>query len=148
MTSSKVRCIDLDKFVVSEISQGQDKRIVPNLAGLDDRFWRGRCSNLWVGKRGRVQSRVTFDGKVRNLGQCVLKFDCPLPEDHQAHIPSTADSPHHHCKLGGSSASISGISVYRGSKRGRRVAMLSRLAKLDCPTTGDRGAALTLVRLE
>jgi len=28
--------------------------------------------------------RVTFDGKVRNMGLllCVLKFDSPLPEDH------------------------------------------------------------------
>jgi hypothetical protein len=34
MTSSKVRCVYLIKFVVSEISQGHDKRIVPYLAGL------------------------------------------------------------------------------------------------------------------
>jgi hypothetical protein len=34
MTSSKVRRVYLVKFVISEISQGQDKRIVPNLAGL------------------------------------------------------------------------------------------------------------------
>jgi hypothetical protein len=34
MTSSKVRCVYLIKFVVSEISQGHDKRIVPNLAAL------------------------------------------------------------------------------------------------------------------
>jgi hypothetical protein len=40
--------------------------------------------------------RVTFDGKVRNLGLCVLKFDSPLPEDHRANILSTADSPRHH----------------------------------------------------
>ncbi len=35
--------------------------------------------------------QVTFDGK----------FDSPLPEDHRAHILSTADSSRHHCKLGG-----------------------------------------------
>jgi hypothetical protein len=46
------------------------------------------------------------------------------------------------------SAAISGTSVYRGSKRGRRVVRRTRRAKSDCPTTGDRGAALTLVRLE
>ena len=48
------------------------------------------------------------------------------------------------------SASISGTSVYRGSKRGKRVVRRPRLAKSDCPTTvgGDRGAALTLDRLE
>jgi hypothetical protein len=51
--------------------------------------------------------RVTFDGKLRNLGPCVLKFDFPLPEDHRAHILSTADSPRHHCKLGGGSAPVS-----------------------------------------
>ena len=34
MTSSKVRCVYLVQFVVSEISQGHDKRIVPNLADL------------------------------------------------------------------------------------------------------------------
>ena len=41
-------------------------------------------------------------------------------------------------------------SVYRGSKRGKRVVRRPRLAKSDCPTTvgGDRGAALTLDRLE
>jgi len=86
-----------------------------------DRFWKGRCSNPWVGRGGRsavgCNPRVTFDGKVRNLGPCVLKFDSPLPEDHRTHILSTADSPRHHCKLGGGSASISGTSVYRGSKR-------------------------------
>jgi hypothetical protein len=58
---------------------------------------------------------VTLDGKVRNfgLGQfvCVLKFDSPPTEDHQAHILSTADSLRHHCKLGGGSASIPGTSV-------------------------------------
>ena len=27
-----------------------------------------QVSQPWVGRRGRVQSRVTFDGKVRNLG--------------------------------------------------------------------------------
>ena len=96
--------------------------------------------------------RVTFDGKVRNLGPvffvCVLKFDSPLPEDHRLNILSTADSLRHHCKLGGGSASIPGTSVYRGSKRGSRVVRRLRLAQSDCPTTGDRGAALTLVRLE
>jgi hypothetical protein len=90
---------------------------------------------------------VTFDGKVRNLGPCVLKFDS-LPENHRAHILSTADSPRHHCKLGGGSASITGTTVYRGSKRGRRVARRPRLAKSDCPTTGDRGEALTLVSFQ
>jgi len=30
----------------------------------------------------RCNPRVTFDGKVRNLGSCVLKFDSLLPEDH------------------------------------------------------------------
>ena len=43
-----------------------------------------------------MQTRVTFDGKVRNLGPwtfcCVLKFDSPLPEDHRVNILSTADS--------------------------------------------------------
>jgi hypothetical protein len=34
MTSSNVRCVYLVKFVVSEVSQVQDQRIVPNLAGL------------------------------------------------------------------------------------------------------------------
>jgi len=29
------------------------------------------------------------------------KFDSPLPEDLRANILSTADSPRHHCKLGG-----------------------------------------------
>jgi hypothetical protein len=101
---------------------------------------------------------MTFEGKVRNLGQFltnfVLKFDwdSPLPEDHRVNILSTADSPSHHCKLGGGSVSISGTcvtTVYRGSKRGRRVVMgRPRRAKSDCPTTGDKGAALTLVRLE
>ena len=96
----------------------------------------------------RCNPRVTFDGKVRNLGPCVLKFESPLPENHRANILSTADSPLHHCNLGGGSASISCTSVYRGSKRGRRVVRRPRRAKLDCPTTGDRGPALTLVRLE
>ena len=31
---SKVRCVYLIKFVVIEVSQGHDKRIVPYLAGL------------------------------------------------------------------------------------------------------------------
>ena len=57
--------------------------------------------------------RVTFDGKVRNLDH-VLKFDSPLPEDHRVNILLTANSPCHHCKLGGGSASISGISIYEG----------------------------------
>jgi hypothetical protein len=43
-----------------------------------------------------VQSQSDFDGKVRDLGACVLKFDSPLPEDHRANILSTADSPRHH----------------------------------------------------
>jgi hypothetical protein len=34
MKSPKVRCVYLVEFLVSEISQGRDKRIVPNLAGL------------------------------------------------------------------------------------------------------------------
>jgi hypothetical protein len=62
------------------------------------------------GKRGGgvgCNPRVTFDGKVRNLGPrtfvCVLKFDSPLPEDHRVNILSTVavDSLRHHCKLGG-----------------------------------------------
>ena len=65
--------------------------------------------------------RVTFDGKVRNLGPYDLQFDSPLPEDHRANIRSTPDSLRRHWKLGGGSASISGTNVYRGSKRGRRV---------------------------
>ena len=36
-----------------------------------------------------MQSRSDFDGKVRNRGPCVLKFDYPLPEDHRANILST-----------------------------------------------------------
>jgi len=90
--------------------------------------------------------RVTFDGKVRNLGPCVLKFDSPLPEDHRANILSTADSRRLHCKLGGGSASISGISIYRGSKRSRRVVRRPRRAKSDCPTTGERGLLSSALR--
>ncbi len=88
--------------------------------------------------------------RVRKLGyfDCVLKFDSPLPEDHRVNILSTADSLRHHCKLGGGSASISGTNVYRRSKWGRRIFRRPRRAKSDCPTPGDRGAALTLVRLE
>jgi hypothetical protein len=68
--------------------------------------------------------------KVRNLGHgqsvCALKFDSPLKssyhhQDYRVNILSTADSLCHHRKLGGGSASISGTSVYRGSKWGRRV---------------------------
>jgi hypothetical protein len=83
----------------------------------------GEASVPTPGLEGGVgcNPRVTFDGKVPNLGLCVLKFDSPLPEDHRVNILSTADSPRHHCKLGGGSASIPGTSVYRGSKRGRRV---------------------------
>jgi hypothetical protein len=76
--------------------------------------------------------RVTFDGQVRNLGPRFLKFDFPLPEDHRAHIlwrATTANSAE--------AASISGTSVYRGSKRGRRVVRRPRLSKSDCPATGD-----------
>jgi len=53
-------------------------------------------------------------------------------------------------KLGGGSASIPGTSVYRGSKWGRKAMIVRRpqRAQSDRPTTGDRGAALTLVRLE
>ena len=55
-------------------------------------------SQPWVGLEGGVgcNPRVTFDGKVRNLGPRtfvrVLKFDSPLPEDHRVNILSTADS--------------------------------------------------------
>ena len=69
---------------------------------------------------------------------CVLTFDFPLPEHHRANILSTAYSLRHQCKLGGGSASISGTSVYRGSKRGRRVVRRPRRAKSDCPTTQKR----------
>jgi hypothetical protein len=72
--------------------------------------------------------RVTFDGKVRNLGPCVLNFDSSLPEEHRANILSflflsTDNSLRYQCKLGGGSTSISctSVTVYRGSKRGRRV---------------------------
>jgi hypothetical protein len=91
--------------------------------------------------------------KVRNLGHgqsvCALKFDSPLKssyhhQDYRVNILSTADSLCHHRKLGGGSASISGTSVYRGSKWGRRVVRRPKRAESDCPTTGDRGAALTL----
>ena len=34
------------------------------------------------------------------------------------------------------------------SKWGRKIVRRPRQAKSDCPTPGDRGAALTLVRLE
>ena len=54
----------------------------------------------------------------RGLGLCVWvpKFDFPLPEhkDHRVNTLSTADTLHHHCKLGGGSASIPGTSVYGG----------------------------------
>ena len=47
------------------------------------------------------------------------------------------------------SASIPGTSVYRRSKWGRKIVRRPRRAQSDCPTTGDRGAALTSeVRLE
>ena len=69
-------------------------------------------------------------------GQFNIKFDPSLPEDHRANILSTADILRHHCKLGGGSASISGTSVYRGSKRGSRVVRRQRRANSDCPTTG------------
>jgi len=48
-----------------------------------DCVWRDLCSNPWVVKSGRVQcpGPVTYEGMVRNLGLCVLKFDSPLPED-------------------------------------------------------------------
>jgi hypothetical protein len=44
--------------------------------------------------------------------------------------------------------SIPGTSVYRRSKWGRKIVRQPRRAQSDCPTTGDRGAAFTLVRLE
>ena len=85
--------------------------------------------------------RVTFDGKVQNLGLRTICF-CPqippLPEDHQANILSIADRLRHHCKLGGGSVSIPSTSLYRGSKWDRRVVRRPRRAKSDCPTTGDR----------
>jgi len=57
---------------------------------------RDRCSNL-------TESCEIWDHVSSNS---------PLPEDHRAHIILTADSSrHHHCKLGGCSASISGTSV-------------------------------------
>ena len=72
-----------------------------------------------------MQSRVTFDGKVQSLGPrtfvCVLKFDSPLTEDHR---------------------------VNRRLKWGRRIVRRPRRAKSDCPTSGDRGAGITLVRHE
>ena len=85
-----------------------------------------------------------FSSPLRNsnLGPCVLKFDSPLPEDHRTNILSSADSPRHHCKLCGGSASILGTSVYRRSKWDRRIVRRPKRAKSDCPTTGDRGAAL------
>jgi hypothetical protein len=44
--------------------------------------------------------------------------------------------------------SVTGSSVYRGSKQGRRVIRRPRRAASDCPTPGERGAVLTLVRFE
>jgi hypothetical protein len=77
--------------------------------------------------------RVTFDRKVQNLGPCVFEFDSPLPL-------STAYIPLHLCELGGGSASIPGTSVYRGSKRGRRVCVCLLLQYLiqSCSRGGRR----------
>ena len=51
-----------------------------------------------------------------------------IPPYRRANFISTADSLRLHCKLGGGSDSIPGTSNF--------------------PTAGDRGAALTLIRLE
>jgi hypothetical protein len=89
-----------------------------------------------------VQSPSDFDGKVRNLGPRVFKFDSPLHEDHRSNILTTADGPRHRCNLGGGSASISGTSVYRGPKRGRRVVSaraIERERKRERESVCERG---------
>ena len=50
--------------------------------------------------------------------------------------------------LAENSASIPGTSVYRRPKWGRKIVRRPQRPQSDCPTTGDRGEALTLVRLE
>jgi hypothetical protein len=61
----------------------------------------GEASVPTPGLEGGVgcNPRMTFDGKVRNLGPCVLKLDSPLPEDHRFNILSTTDFPRHHWSL-------------------------------------------------
>ena len=45
-------------------------------------FEEASVPTLWLQGRVGCNPRMTFDGKVRNLGPCVLKFDSTLPEDH------------------------------------------------------------------
>ena len=88
-------------------------------------------------------------------------------QSHRPHVPmlmrGTPPTMRYHWKLVGGSDSIPSISVYqrpkwgrkirpqvgyRGQKRGRKIVRRSQRAQSDCPTTRDRGASLTLVRLE
>jgi hypothetical protein len=92
--------------------------------------------------------RVTFDGKCKIWGYMSSNLIPPHLRTTEPTSSQQSTVPAITAKLGGGSASISGTSVYRGSKRGRRVVRRPRRAKSDCPNTGDRGAALTLVGLE
>jgi hypothetical protein len=51
-------------------------------SGYVTAFGEAGVPTLELGGGVGCNPRVTFDGKVRNLGPCVLKFDSPLPEDY------------------------------------------------------------------
>jgi hypothetical protein len=90
--------------------------------------------------------RVTFDGKVRNLGPYDLQFDSPLPEDHRANIRSTPDSLRRHWKLGGAPPrspapmSTEGRSGVGGSSLGRP--RLPTIRRLSCRGGGGGGGRI------
>ena len=68
----------------------------------------GETGEPTLGLEGGVgcNPRVTFDGKVRNLGPrtfvCVLKFDSPLPEDHRVNrsgVGKSSDGHNEHSRI-------------------------------------------------
>ena len=95
-----------------------------------------------------ISKCVDKPNQRHNTNDLLLKFDSPLPGDHSANTPSTADSPRHYCQLGGGSASIPGTSVTedRSGVGGSTDSQHEQSRIVLPPETGEQ-PVLTLVRL-
>jgi len=112
----------------------------------------GPVCQLWVGRRGRVQPPSAFGRKGAKFGTADILF--ASSNSIPPYLRATESTPFRQPTVSATTANLAELrfdprhQCLPRSKWGRKIVRRPRRAQSDCPTTGDRGAALTLVRLE